>query len=171
MKSLVWLRSDLRLNDNPALIAACKNHEEVHAVYIFSKNQLNSHNESNVKVDFIISNLFHLEKSLRELNIPLTVINSSGFEEDPQAIQQLLSERNINHIYWNTQFGEDESIRDSVTKNLLEKNNIRVESFYDSVVYKPGVLKTGQGGAYAVFTPFKRKWIENFDMDFLDIEY
>ena len=86
MKSLVWLRSDLRLNDNPALMAACKNHEEVHAVYIFSKNQFNSHNESNVKVDFIISNLFHLEKSLRELNIPLTVINSSGFEEDPQAI-------------------------------------------------------------------------------------
>jgi len=171
MKSLVWLRSDLRLNDNPALMAACKNHEEVHVVYIFSKNQLNSHNESNVKVDFIISNLFHLEKSLRELNIPLTVINSSGFEEDPQVIQQLLSERNINHIYWNTQFGEDESIRDSVTKNLLEKNNIRVESFYDSVVYKPGVLKTGQGGAYAVFTPFKRKWIENFDMDLLEIEY
>ena len=111
MKSLVWLRSDLRLNDNPALMAACKNHEEVHAVYIFSKNQFNSHNESNVKVDFIISNLFHLEKSLRELNIPLTVINSSGFEEDPQAIQLLLSERNINHIYWNTQFGEDQAFR------------------------------------------------------------
>ena len=91
MKSLVWLRSDLRLIDNPALMAACENHEEVHAVYIFSKNQLNSHNESNVKVDFIISNLFHLQKSLRELNIPLTVINSSGFEEDPQAIQLLLS--------------------------------------------------------------------------------
>ena len=59
MKSLVWLRSDLRLNDNPALMAACKNHDEVHVVYIFSKNQFTSHNESNVKVDFIISNLFH----------------------------------------------------------------------------------------------------------------
>ena len=62
MKSLVWLRSDLRLSDNPALMAACKNHEEVHAVYIFSKNQLNSHNESNVKVDFI--NFSYLENFL-----------------------------------------------------------------------------------------------------------
>ncbi|MBL6679134.1 MAG: deoxyribodipyrimidine photo-lyase, partial [Flavobacteriaceae bacterium] len=171
MKGLVWLRSDLRITDNPALRAACKNHEEVHAVYIFSKNQLISHNESNVKVDFLISNLFLLEENLRELNIPLTVINSSGFKEDPQLIKQLLLDRNINHIYWNAQFGEDEYARDTLTKNLLKKNNIRAESFDDSVIYKPGILKTSQGGAYSVFTPFKRKWIENFDMDFLDIDY
>ena len=39
------------------------------------------------------------------------------------------------------------------------------------IVYEPGFLKTGQGLPYSVFTPFKRKWIDNFDMDFLDIEY
>ena len=38
-------------------------------------------------------------------------------------------------------------------------------------MYEPGFLKTGQGLPYSVFTPFKRKWIENFDMEFLDIEY
>jgi len=38
-------------------------------------------------------------------------------------------------------------------------------------VYEPGYLKTGQGSPYSVFTPFKRKWIENFEMDFLDIDF
>ena len=171
MKCLVWLRADLRIKDNPALKAACKSSEEVHAVYIFSKNQLASHNEANVKIDFIIKNLFLLEKSLSELNIPLTILQSDGFNEDPKLIQDISVERNINKIYWNKQFGEDETNRDSIALDLLEKSNVKVESFYESVIYEPGFLKTGQGTPYSVFTPFKRKWIENFEMDFLDINF
>ena len=53
MKSLVWLRSDLRLNDNPALKDACIQSDEVHAVYIYSINQLEAHNDANVKIDLI----------------------------------------------------------------------------------------------------------------------
>ena len=171
MKSLVWLRADLRLEDNPALKEACLKYEEVHAVYIFSKNQLASHNEANVKIDFIVKNLFLLEKSLSELNIPLTILQSDGFKEDPTLIQDLSLKRSIDKVYWNKQFGEDESKRDSISLDLLEKSNIKVESFYESVVYEPGSLKTGQGTPYSVFTPFKRKWIENFEMDFLDIDF
>ena len=171
MKSLVWLRADLRLEDNPALKEACLKHEEVQAVYIFSKNQLASHNEANVKIDFIVKNLFLLEKSLSELNIPLTILQSDGFKEDPKLVQDLSLKRSIDTVYWNKQFGEDESNRDSIAIELLEKNNIKVQSFYESVVYEPGSLKTGQGTPYSVFTPFKRKWIENFEMDFLDIDF
>ena len=58
MRSLVWLRADLRLEDNPALKRANIKHDEVQAVYLFSKNQLAFHNEANVKLDFIIKNLF-----------------------------------------------------------------------------------------------------------------
>ena len=46
-----------------------------------------------------------------------------------------------------------------------------VETFNDQLIYEPGSLKTGQGNPYTVFTPFKRKWIENFQVEFLDIEY
>jgi len=121
MKSLVWLRADLRLEDNPALKEACSKYEEVQAVYIFSKNQLASHNEANVKIDFIVKNLFLLEKSLSKLNIPLTILESDGFKEDPKLIQDLSLNRNIDTVYWNKQFGEDESYRDSTTSDLLEK--------------------------------------------------
>ena len=93
MKSLVWLRADLRLEDNPALKKACLKHEVVQAVYIFSKNQLTSHNEANVKIDFIVKNLFLLEKSLSELNIPLTILQSDGFNEDPKLVQDLSLKR------------------------------------------------------------------------------
>ena len=73
MRALVWFRSDLRIEDNPALKNSFKEYDEVHAIYIFSKNQLKKHNEANVKVEFLIKNLLLLEKKLNELNVPLTI--------------------------------------------------------------------------------------------------
>ena len=40
MNSLVWLRTDLRIDDNPALKNACKNSKSVEAIYIFSEDQI-----------------------------------------------------------------------------------------------------------------------------------
>jgi deoxyribodipyrimidine photo-lyase len=87
----------------------------------FQKINLASHNEANVKIDFIVQNLFLLEKSLSELNIPLTIVQSDGFKEDPILIKDLSLKRNIDKVYWNKQFGEDESNRDSIALDLLEK--------------------------------------------------
>ena len=171
MKSLVWFRSDIRMDDNPALREACANYSEVHAIYLYSPKQLNAHNESNVKIDFLIQNLTILNNILNKFNIPLTVLESDGFDNDSLLIKDISIERQIDKVFWNNQIGEDEQARDRKTIEFLSKINIEHESFFDQVVYEPGTLKTGQGGPYSVFTPFKRKWIENFDMDFLDINF
>ena len=171
MEALVWFRSDLRLQDNPALRNAFEQAKNVHAVFIFSNNQLKKHNEANVKIDFLKSNLFLLEEKLDKLNVPLTIIDSGGFDNDASLIEQFIEKKNIKKVFWNNQFGEDEAIRDKLVKILLDKKNIDYETYNDQIIYEPGFLKTGQGLPYSVFTPFKRKWIENFEMDFLDIEY
>lgn len=171
MEALVWFRSDLRLQDNPALRNAFEQAKNVHAVFIFSNNQLKKHNEANVKIDFLKSNLFLLEEKLDKLNVPLTIIDSDGFNNDTSLIEQFIEKKNIKKVFWNNQFGEDEAIRDKLVKILLDKKNIDYETYNDQIIYEPGFLKTGQGLPYSVFTPFKRKWIENFEMDFLDIEY
>ena len=171
MEALVWFRSDLRLQDNPALRNAFEQSKNVHAIFIFSNNQLKKHNEANVKIDFLKSNLFLLEDKLNKLNVPLTIIDSGGFDNDTSLIEQFIEKKNIKKVFWNNQFGEDEAIRDKLVKILLDKKNIDYETYNDQIIYEPGFLKTGQGLPYSVFTPFKRKWIENFEMDFLDIEY
>ena len=117
------------------------------------------------------SNLFLLEEKLNKLNVPLTIINSGGFDNDASLIEQFIEKKNIKKVFWNNQFGEDEAKRDKLVKILLDKKNIDYETYNDQIIYEPGFLKTGQGLPYSVFTPFKRKWIENFEMDFLDIEY
>ena len=40
MKGLVLLRQDIRLDDNPALKNAFEENQEVHALYIYSLDQL-----------------------------------------------------------------------------------------------------------------------------------
>ena len=156
MEALVWFRSDLRLEDNPALRNAFENSKKVHAIFIFSNKQLKKHNEANIKIDFIIKNLFLLEKKLAELNVPLTIIGSDGFDNDASLIGKFIDKKNINKVFWNNQFGEDEAIRDKQVQNYLDSKNINVNTFNDQIVYEPGFLKTGQGLPYSVFTPFKK---------------
>jgi len=73
MRGLVWLRNDLRLDDNQSFESAFSECEEVLAVYLYSPKQWINHNESNVKLDFLIQNLQSLSKNLSKLNVPLIV--------------------------------------------------------------------------------------------------
>jgi deoxyribodipyrimidine photo-lyase len=171
MKSIIWFRNDLRIDDNPSLRAACDNSDEVHAIFLYSQEQLEHHNEANIKLDFLIDNLKCLSDSLQELNIPLSIIDSKGFYEDPEVILKTSKKRGVDKVFFNKQFGEDEQRRDIKVTTILRTSNIEVESFNDQIVYEAGSIRTGQDNPYSVFTPFKRKWVENFDMEFLDIEH
>ena len=171
MKSLVWFRNDLRIDDNPALKQACCSSDEVYGLYIYSPVQLKLHNEANCKIQFMIENLKSLEESLNKLNIPLIIIASNGYKDEPNEIFNLVNKWSISNVYWNNQFGIDEETRDGEVKEILEKNNINYALFDDQVVYSPGTFKTGEGNPYSVFTPFKRKWVDNFNIDLLDIEF
>ena len=171
MKSIIWFRNDLRLDDNPSLREACKNSSELHAIFLYSNDQLQKHNEANVKIDFLIKNLKCLNVSLQKLNIPLTIVNSEGFKQDPDIILSLAKERNVEKVFINKQFGNDEQNRDKRARELLNAASIKTEFFNDQIVYEAGSIRTGQDNPYSVFTPFKRKWVESFDMEFLDIDY
>ena len=71
MNGLVWLRSDLRIDDNPALSIADNECEKIVCLYLLSEEEWKTHNNANVKLDFIIQNLSNLSKDLKKLNIPL----------------------------------------------------------------------------------------------------
>ena len=84
----------------------------------------------------------------------------------PKDLSSFSSQQKIDHVFWNNEFGLNEAERDSASKEALKKINIESSSFNDQVIYEPGFLKTGQGKPFSVFTPFKRRWVENFDMNF-----
>ena len=169
MKGIIWFRTDLRIDDNPALLSALSQCEEVVGIYIFSQMQWDLHNESNIKHEFLINNLTVLEQSLAKLNIPLVAINTESYKTLSKDLCSFLVDQKIDHAFWNNEFGYNETKRDQSVIEDLEKANIQISQFNDQVIYEPGFLRTGQGNPFSVFTPFKRKWVENFEMNFLDI--
>ena len=169
MKGVVWFRSDLRIDDNPALTNALNSCDAVLAIYIFSQSQWEIHNESNIKHEFLLNNLTKLQESLSTLNIPLIAFNTDSYKTLPQDLSSFAAEQKIDHVFCNNEFGLNEALRDKNSIDSLKKYNIEFSSFNDQVIYEPGFLKTGQGKPFSVFTPFKRRWVENFDMNFLEL--
>ena len=171
MKSLVWLRSDIRLDDNPAIKNAFIQSEFVHVLYLFSQKQLKRHNESDIKISFLIENLKDLANSLEGLNVGLSIIETNGFSDDPKEIIRFFEDNNFDKLFFNNTFGIDENNRDAEIIKLFKEKNYDFEHFDDQILFKPGSIQTNECKPYSVFTPFKRKWLEFFNLDLLDIEY
>ena len=157
MKSLIWFRNDLRIDDNPALKNACLESDEVHAIYIFSSKQNYIHNEANCKIEFVIENLKSLDQVLSKINIPLTIIDSVGFDDNSHIILNLVKERSLNKVFWNNQFGKDEQKRDELAIRSFKQHDIKFSSYDEKVIYPPGSIRTVEDKPYSVFTPFKKK--------------
>ena len=111
-KGLMWFRTDLRIDDNPALLEAAKSCDELIGIYIFSQKQWNMHHESNVKQDFLIQNLTILEKQLRKLHIPLIIMQTDTFKVLSDDLQEFVTTHQIHSCYWNNEFGVNENKRD-----------------------------------------------------------
>ena len=171
MKGLVWFRNDIRMDDNPSLKRAFEECDLVMCVYIWSAEQLKMHNESNIKQDFLIQNLKSLAANLNAVNVPLIVIDSKNFNTIKDDIGDLIQEHSINKIYWNKEFAFNEITRDKNVHDALQAKEVDIEIFNDQIIYEPGFLRTGQDNPFSVFTPFKRRWVENFEMKFLDIDF
>ena len=99
------------------------------SLYIFViREKWHTHNNANVKLDFILRNLKSLSEDLQELNIPLISASVSSFDELPNIISEMCSSNNIKKCYWNNEFGIDEEKRDKNVASILKVlgSNIKV---------------------------------------------
>ena len=167
MKSIIWLRNDLRTLDNPALWHACQSSEEVIAIYVVAEKQWKKHGDAKCKVDFWLRSLQSLEKSLKKLNIPLQIIDGVDYQNTTKEIFKFCKANNISNVYFNLEYPINELERDRSTYQYLKENGIGVHTFHDQVIHQPGTLKTGAGNNFSVYSPFKRKWYELLEDDML----
>ncbi len=160
MRALMWFRSDLRIHDNTALHHACESADEgVVAVFAVCPAQWSDHGWGPAKVDFVLRNLRALSGSLREANIPLRLIESPRFAGVPGRVLDVARRHNCTVLFFNEEYEVNERRRDEQTVRLFEKAGLAVRVFPDQTILDVSRLRTGSGGWYTVFTPFKRKWL------------
>ncbi len=153
--TVFWFRRDLRLEDNAGLYYALKQQKDVQPIFIFDTHILDKlADKDDARVSFLQETVHNLKKSLQALGSDLWV-----FYGDPQQIwAKLVSEHQIEQLYFNHDFESYAINRDAAIIQLLHRHNIGVASFKDHVIFEKSEVVKDDGLPYTVFTPYKRKW-------------
>jgi deoxyribodipyrimidine photo-lyase len=155
MTTLCWFRTDLRIEDQPALYHAAES-DDVIALFIASPEQWLEHGDAPVKIDFWLRGLHVLKNELLALNIPLKWLTVSVWQDVPQALLAFCQQYGVETVHCNREFGVNERRRDRNCYRLLKENGIVMTGHHGGTLLIPGTVKTGSDSYYRVFTPFAR---------------
>lgn len=157
---LIWLRSDLRVNDNTALTAACQRGPTL-ALWVASPGQWLAHDDAPCKVDFWLRNLRTLRQSLEALNVPLLIRQTDSWDQVPRCVLDVCRQHAIEAVHWNDEYGLNETRRDEATRDLLQQVGIDAIAHLDQLLFRPGSVLTRGGQYFQVFSQFKRVCLEH----------
>jgi deoxyribodipyrimidine photo-lyase len=156
MTALVWLRSDLRVDDNTALHAALAAGGRVAAVFYATVGQWSMHDMAPVRGEFLWRTLECLRCELARLNVPLLVRGVSLFENIAADLAALAAELQIDTVYANREYAIDEQRRDAAARQRLAECGVDWRDYDDATLLPPRSVRTQQGQPYKVYTPFRR---------------
>jgi deoxyribodipyrimidine photo-lyase len=147
--ALVWFRNDLRIQDNPALAMAVKNHRHLIPVYIHDQ-QTGDWSEGAASRWWRHHSLAALDKELQACGSELLL-----YQGDPASILgSLIQSNGITHVYWNRRYEPDSIALDRAIKSSLQEQSIEVQSFNGSLLIEPWQYLKKDDTPYRVFTPF-----------------
>ncbi len=149
--SIVWLRDDLRVADNPALTAAVERGAPVVVVFLLDEQSPGVRPLGGASRWWLHGSLQSLADDLAELGGSLALRRGAAAE----VIPALVAETGAGAVYWNRRYGALRDV-DAALKSRLRAEGVVVESFGASLLHEPWTITSGSGGAYRVFTPFWR---------------
>ncbi|MFS3130026.1 cryptochrome/photolyase family protein [Nocardioides sp. Bht2] len=147
MTAIWWLRRDLRLADQPALLAALE-HGEVLPLFVRDPRL----------VDAGTPRRAHLEAALEALNRATggAVVIRDG---DPaQVVADVAAEIGAATVHVTGEFTPFAVRRDRAVAERLAGDGVTLSSHGTPYAVRPGTVLTGGGTPYQVFTPFSRAW-------------
>lgn len=156
--SIFWYRRDLRLEDNTGLFEALNENENVLPIFIFDDSILDELPEDDARVNFIYESLSKINKQLNNHNASLQILK--GQIDD--VWEKLVTTYDIQKVYLNKDYEPYAIKRDQKIKEFLNSKGIEMKTFKDQVIFEEDEIVKADGKPYTVFTPYKRKWLENF---------
>jgi deoxyribodipyrimidine photo-lyase len=154
---LVWLRRDLRIDDNTALyhaLQACKNiNDKLYIAFVFDTQILNKLDSDDRRITFIYDTLISLKAEYQNLILL--------YGDPTQQIPDLCRNLNIHEVYTNHDYEHYAIERDSkIAANIKQNLNISFHSYKDNVIFEKGEVLSKTSSPYTVFTPYKKAWLQ-----------
>jgi deoxyribodipyrimidine photo-lyase len=155
-RSIVWLRRDLRLADNRALYEAARSSEATCLAFVIDPQLLRDDRMGAPIVQCFFSALEALRSDLRERGSDLMVLQG-----DPaQEILTLVRRVRAGAVFYNEDYEPVAISRDARAAKLLRSAGIDVYPTTDHVYFAADEVLQPSGRPYSVFTPYKRRWLE-----------
>jgi len=144
---IVWFRQDLRIKDNPALLAAHQTGQPIVPVFIL---------DDKAGADWKpgAASRWWLHESLTALNTTLdkTLCMQKGAAQT--VVHDLIKKSGATAIYWNRCYEPWRIERDAKIEHALNNQGVEVHTFNGSLLFEPPATRKADGTPYRVFTPF-----------------
>ena len=131
--ALLWFRLDLRLTDNPALLAALRHGGPVIPVFIWSPEEEGRWQPGAASRWWLHQSLTQLDASLRQRGSRLIVRRGPALE----TIRGLLDETGATAVYWNRRYEPAVVDRDRRLERSLQEGGWSVEELNGSLLFEP----------------------------------
>lgn len=156
--AVFWLRRDLRIRDNTALSHALKTGLPVLPIFIFDPSILDQLPVDDARVNFIYDTLHTIHQQLSKREGSVLVLRGK-----PEKVwDKLTQEWEIAEVFLNRDYEPYARRRDKEITTLLKDKGIAVHTFKDQVIFEEDEVVKDDGKPYAVYTPYKRKWLSHY---------
>ena len=161
MRAIHWFRNDLRIEDNTALAAACRRADALAPVFVLDDALLTLYHGSHPRLRFLYTCLDDLAAAFKAAGSRLVVVRGA-----PQrCLPELARACQASLVTWNRDYGPYAKRRDRAVRDALGRDGVEVRTYKDRVIFESGDLRTMQGKAYTVYTPYQRAWWRRYRLD------
>ncbi|HXC51327.1 MAG TPA: deoxyribodipyrimidine photo-lyase [Candidatus Limnocylindrales bacterium] len=150
--TILWLRSDLRLHDNPALDAAAGRGGSVIPLFVWSPEEEEPWAPGAASRWWLDKSLRALAASLEEHGSRLIVRRGPALG----VLRSVASECAADAVFWNDRYEPAVLARDARVERALRGDRIEVQRFESALLRKPADSAKTDRTPYRVFTPFWR---------------
>jgi deoxyribodipyrimidine photo-lyase len=150
--TLVWLRDDLRLTDNPALRAGVDGAERCLLLYVLDEALPERWRMGGAQRWWLHHSLTALAHDVEKFGGRLILRRG-----DPRAIVPGVAEAaGADRVVWNRRYLSFQKEAGEDVTEALRAQGTDTESFAGTLLYEPGEIATGSGTPYKVFSPYYR---------------
>ena len=151
--ALVLFRCDLRLADQPALVAACAAHDRVLPVYLHAPHEEAPWGPGAASRWWLHRSLEALQQRLAAQGATLHVARGDSLP----TLRALIAASGACAVYWSRRYEPAAIACDARLKAALRADGNAVHSVPGNLWCEPWQLATAEGQPYRVFTPYWRK--------------
>ncbi len=156
--SVVWFKTDLRIEDNETLIKAIAQSEQIIPVYCFDDahfetTQYGFRKTGNYRAQFLLESLHDLDTNLRVLGSQLLILRGKPEIEIPR----IAKEYNANKVFAKREVSFEEKQTEKRVQNELFKSICEFETSSTSTLYHAEDLPFSIKDIPDVFSNFRKK--------------